>query len=156
MVWFLTVGISTITYFKVVNDDYLKTAIVFIEFSGVAGIMFYSFWKGKFVKLAKIDIALLLTLIATGFFWQISENVKIANLLLQIVIFISFLPIAIGLIQNRLKEKHIPWTLAAIAYSLQTTSLLINYDGNLYELFLPIINGISSLFYYEKCVKIQL
>lgn len=142
VVWFVIMGINTITYFKVVNDDYLKTAIVFIGFIGITSIMIYSLFKGKFAKLTKIDLILLFLSIIIGIFWQISENAKISNLLLQIIIFISFLPTAIGLMQNRLKEKHLPWTLAAIAYFFQTISLLINYDGNIYQLFLPIINGI--------------
>lgn len=142
VVWFVIMGINTFTYFKVVNDDILKTAIVFVGFLGITSIMLYSLIKGKFAKLAKIDLILLTLSIIIGIFWQISDNAKLSNLFLQIIIFISFLPTAIGLAQNRLKEKHWPWTLAAIAYSLQTVSLLINYDGNLYQLFLPIINGI--------------
>ncbi len=142
IVWFVIMGINTITYFKVVDDNYLKTAIVFIGFTGITSIMLYSLFKGKFAKLAKIDLILLSLSIIIGIFWQISENANISNLLLQIIIFISFLPTAIGLIQDRLKEKHLPWTLAVIAYSLQTISLTINYDGNIYQLFLPIINGV--------------
>lgn len=142
VVWFVIMGINTFTYFKVVNDDILKTAIVFVGFLGITSIMLYSLIKGKFAKLAKIDLILLALSIIIGIFWQISYNAKLSNLFLQIIIFISFLPTAIGLAQNRLKEKHWPWTLAVIAYSLQTVSLLINYDGNLYQLFLPIINGI--------------
>lgn len=142
VVWFVIMGINTFTYFKVVNDDILKTAIVFVGFLGITSIMLYSLIKGKFAKLAKIDLILLALSIIIGIFWQISDNAKLSNLFLQIIIFISFLPTAIGLAQNRLKEKHWPWTLAVIAYSLQTVSLLINYDGNLYQLFLPIINGI--------------
>lgn len=142
VVWFVIMGINTFTYFKVVNDDILKTAIVFVGFLGITSIMLYSLIRGKFAKLAKIDLILLTLSIIIGIFWQISDNAKLSNLFLQIIIFISFLPTAIGLAQNRLKEKHWPWTLAVIAYTLQTISLLVNYDGNLYQLFLPIINGI--------------
>lgn len=142
VVWFVIMGINTFTYFKVVNDDVLKTAIVFVGFLGITSIMLYSLVKGKFAKLAKIDLILLVLSVIIGIFWQISDNANLSNLFLQIIIFISFLPTAIGLTQNRLREKHWPWTLAVIAYFLQTISLLINYDGNLYQLFLPIINGI--------------
>lgn len=142
VVWFVIMGINTFTYFKVVNDDILKTAIVFVGFSGITFIMFYSLLKGRFSKLTKIDISLLIISLIIGVFWQISDNAKLSNLLLQIVICTSFLPTAIGLLQKRLKEKHLPWTLATIAYTLQTISLLINFDGNCYQLFLPIINGV--------------
>ena len=142
--WFVIMGINTVTYFKVVNDDYFKSAIVFVGFISVTLIMVYSLLRGKFVKLTKVDIWLLALSIIIGIFWQATKKAEVSNLLLQIVIFVSFLPTAIGLIQGRLKEKHTPWTLAAIAYSLQTASLLINYNGNLYELFLPIINGIMG------------
>lgn len=82
--------------------------------------------------------------IIIGIFWWITKNADIASLLLQIIIFTSYLPTAVGLIKNRLKEKHLPWTLIVIAYILQTISLLMNYDGNLYQLFLPTINGIMG------------
>ena len=140
--WFVIMGINVFTYFKVVNNDYLKTAIVFIGFLSITLIMFYSLFKGKFAKLAKIDTILLILSIIVMVFWQVTKNVNLSNLFLQIVIFISFLPTAIGVAQGRLKEKHLPWTLASIAYTIQTISLLLNYDGNLYQLFLPIINGI--------------
>lgn len=142
MVWFCIMGINTITYFQVVDENYLKTAVVFISFIGISSIMLYSLFKGKFAKLTKTDSLLLSLTIIIGVFWQITENAKLSNLLLQVIILISFLPTVIGLIQGRLKEKHLPWTLATIAYCLQTTSLLINYDGNVYQLFLPIFNGI--------------
>lgn len=142
IIWFVIMGINSFTYLKVVNDDILKTAIVFVSFFGISSIMLYSLIQGKFAKLAKIDWILLILSVIIGIFWQISENAKLSNLFLQIIILISFFPTAIGLTQNRLKERHWPWTLAVIAYILQTVSLLIDYDGNLYQLFLPVINGI--------------
>ncbi len=142
LVWFVIMGINTITYFKIVDEDYFKTAIVIVGFTGITSIMIYSLIKGKFSKIRKLDFFLLIISIAIGIFWIISKNANISNLLLQIIIFISFLPTVIGLAQNRLKEKHLPWTLASVAYTLQTISLLINWDGNYYQLFLPIINGI--------------
>ena len=144
VVWFAIMGISTFTYFRTVNNDILKTAIVFVGFAGITGIMLYTLIKGKFAKLAKIDFILLSLSVIIGIFWQISKNDKLSNLLLQIIIFTSFLPTAIGLLQGRLNERHLPWTLATTAYVLQTISLLINYDGNLYQLFLTIINGIMG------------
>ncbi|PCI21267.1 hypothetical protein COB64_00085 [Candidatus Wolfebacteria bacterium] len=140
--WFVIMGINTFTYFRVVDDNYFKSAIVFIGFFSITAIMAYSLIKGRFAKLANIDIVLLAISIVIGVFWQLTENAIVSNLALQIIIFVSFLPTAIGLLKGRLKEKHLPWTLAVIAYSLQTISLLVNYDGNLYQLALPVINGI--------------
>jgi hypothetical protein len=144
VIWFIVTGINTVTYFQVVNSNYFKTAIVFMVFLSMGITMAYSFFKGKFAKLAKIDISILILSIVIGIFWLITKNANISSLLLQIIIFSSYFPTAIGLMQNRLKEKHLPWTLIVIAYILQTISLLINFDGNLYQLFLPIINGIMG------------
>lgn len=142
IVWFVIMGINTITYFKVVDENYFKTAIVVVGFTGITFITIYSLLKGKFSKLGKLDSFLLIISIAIGIFWVLGKNAKTSNLLLQIIIFVSFIPTVVGLAQNKLKEKHLPWTLASIAYILQTISLLINWDGNYYQLFLPIINGI--------------
>ncbi len=142
VIWFIVTGINTVTYFQVVNSDYFKTSIVFTVFLSMGATMAYSFFKGKFAKLAKLDMSILTLSIIIGIFWWITKNADIASLLLQIIIFTSYLPTAVGLIKNRLKEKHLPWTLIVIAYILQTISLLMNYDGNLYQLFLPTINGI--------------
>ncbi len=142
LVWFVIMGINTITYFKVVNEDYFKTAIVVVGFSGITAIMLYSFIKGKFSKLSNLDLFLLIISLIIGLFWITGTSATLSNLLLQVLIFISFLPTAVGLIKNKLKEKHLPWTLASIAYILQTISLLLDWNGDYYQLFLPIINGI--------------
>lgn len=140
--WFVIMGINAFNYFEVVDNSYLKAAIVFIGFASITVIMVYSLVKGRFARLARIDATLLIISLIIAIFWQISQEANISSLLLQITIFTSFLPTAIGLWQNRLQEKHWPWTLAAGAYTLQTISLLIDFDGNYYQLFLPIINGI--------------
>lgn len=142
IIWSLIMTINTFTYLQVVKGEYLKVAIVFVSFISITLVTFYAIFKNKFAKLSRLDLLLLILAIIIGVVWQITDNAILANILIQLVLIISFLPTAIGLLQDRLKEKHLPWTLALIAYVLQTISLTFNYDGNIYQFFLPVINGI--------------
>lgn len=160
--WFAIMGINTLTYFQVVHSDYFKSAIVFIGFLSIFAITSYSLIKGKFAKPKLIDIILFFISIIIAIFWRLTKNANVASLLLQLTLLVSFLPTAIGVMQERLKEKHWPWTLAGIAYLLQTISLLINYDGNIYQLFLPVINGVlgnglvAAAVLYKKSTELHI
>ncbi|NCD01157.1 hypothetical protein EOL94_03640 [bacterium] len=144
IVWLVVMTINLITYSSLTDHSLYKTLITFASFSGVFLIMFYSFLGCKFSKLILIDKIILTLSLAIIVYWLTTKNDELSSLFLQIAIFISFLPTVFGLIQGRLKESLAPWAIATFAYSLHALSLLINYNGNIYEFCLPVINGIMG------------
>jgi len=142
IIWFVIMGFNTLTYFKVTEGDYFKTAIAFAGFVSVTVIMSYALWRGKFAKITTFDVIILLLAIILGVFWRSTSDDKLTNLLLQFIMLLSFLPTVIGLLQNRLREKYLPWTVATIAYVIKTISVPLAQKYSSWELFFPIINGI--------------
>ena len=141
-VLFIIMGINAITYLTVVNGDYLKATIVFVSFLMICTITLYTFIKGKFAKISTFDKWTLFVSVLVGIFWQTSSDARISNALMQIILFITFWPIIIGLWRGRLKEKQLSWNLAVVAYIFQTISVLIAFNGDYLQLAYPVINGI--------------
>ena len=99
--------------------------------------------KGEFVKLGRLDYVVILMVVIIGVFWQTTGDPITANLLLQLILLISFYPTVRGLLRRELREKPLPWNLAVISYVLLISAILIDWkSGAWLELIHPIVNGI--------------
>ncbi|MBI3634443.1 MAG: hypothetical protein HY228_02380 [Candidatus Yonathbacteria bacterium] len=67
----------------------------------------------------------------------------VANLLLQGVMVIAFVPTAVGIYDGRAKEKPFPWVLAVASYVLMTATIVIGWQGNWEALVHPLASGIG-------------
>lgn len=141
-VLFVIMGLNAVTYLTVVNNNYLKVVIVFVSFVVISAITIYSFVKGKFSKLTTFDKYILIVSLVVGVFWRLTDGARMSNVLMQIIIFLTFLPIVRGLLRGYLKEKMLSWNLAVVAYTLQLISILIDFNGDYLQLCYPLINGV--------------
>ncbi len=141
IIWFVVTLINALTYINVTNSP-LEGTIAITACCLMGIIMVYTLIKGKFGPLKTLEWWIIMLAISIGIFWQISANIIVAHLLLQIILVLSFVPTIKGLIKKELKEKAPPWITAALAYSLQIIALLIVYAGNWVSLAYPILNGI--------------
>jgi len=98
--------------------------------------------KGKFAKLEKLEYICLSLAVIVGIFWQITGDARLANIFLQAIFIIAFIPIWIGLLNGKLKEKYPPWVLAVICYSFNLAAIIIDWAGDWAQLVYPIVNGI--------------
>ena len=141
IIW-LSVGIlNAITYVLIV-EQWAKKTIAIVMVTAVAIIFIYSLLNGKFSPLRKKEKWALRLTVILATFWIITQNSNVANLLIQGIYIISFWTMIDSLIKGDAKEKHLPWTMSVFAYGILLISLLINFSGNYYELFYPIVNGI--------------
>lgn len=141
IIWFAVTLLNALTYDQIV-DSSLKGLIAKLAAILMLIIMIYSLVKGKFSSLKKIDTVALIACVIIGIFWKTTGLVNIANLLLQMILMIAFVPTIIGLIQGSGKEKPLPWILAVVAYVFQISALCLNLEGNYFSLVYPITNGL--------------
>lgn len=142
IVWFIAMGINVCNYWEVVDQQPEKAGIAVIGFIGISSTMVYSLVKGKFAKLKLPEFISIGLVTVTVAYWILTRDSHNTAFFIQASLIVSFYPTAQGLIKNELKEKHWPWTLSVIAYGLQTLSLVINYNGNIYPILFPLINGV--------------
>lgn len=141
-IWFGVSILNAITYFHVVSENAWQ-ALISITFAASAGILLgYALYAGKFAKFGKVEAVALTLAITSCVLWKTSGNADIANLLLQVTLLISFVPVIVGLLRNELRENPTAWTIAVIAYVFATTAVLTDYNGNWVSLAYPIGNGI--------------
>jgi hypothetical protein len=143
IIWLIVGVINLITYFYVVEGGVLRTGVLVVVTSGIAAVTIYSLIYGKFSRLSLTDS---ICLILAGFvvvFWQTTGDPVRANLILQIVYAVSFIPTIIGLHKGTLVEKHLPWSLAIGAYCFMLLAVIVDWHKTHWvALAHPIINGL--------------
>lgn len=141
-IWFGVSVLNTITYFQVVSENVWQVLISAVFATSAFALLGYALYAGKFAKFGRVETAALAIAIASAIFWKISGNADIANLLLQVTLLISFVPVIAGLLRNRLRENPAAWMIAVAAYLFATASVLTDYNGNWVSLAYPIGNGV--------------
>ena len=142
LVWWAVSILNFGSYFKVVNENYYKAAIAVVLTIGLSAVLVYAFRNGKFSRLAKEDMYCVGFAVIIAIFWAISGNAKVSNLLLQIIIVVSFFPTIRGLIQGTGQEQNLTWNLAVVAYILQTIAVYLDPEQTWISMAYPVINGI--------------
>ncbi len=142
-IWTVTTIMNAFSYFQVVDDFFTSLMTTTVAF-GISSIFAYSLIRGKFGRLGMMEWTSLAMALVIGIFWQVSGNAVIANLLLQVILAISFIPTVRGLLKHELKEKGLPWNLSVLAYSLMILSILVDptVENRLIALVYPIVNGV--------------
>ncbi len=143
LIWVVVSTMNTITYFSVVHGNVFEWTITLVATLGLTAIFLYSLIRGKFGRIGEEEILCTALAFGIGIFWRTTGDAIMANIFLQAIFLISFLPTMIGLVRGTLREKPLPWTLATIAYSLLILAILADWeDGSGYKLIHPIVNGL--------------
>lgn len=138
----VVITMNTVSYFAVVGGDLKKAAIGITVNVGILVVFGYSLAKGKFARLQKFDAVSLAMALIIGVVWKASGDAIIANMALQSVLFISFIPTFLGIMRRQLRDHPLPWGLAVIAYGFQILTVISADSWNWPELIYPFVNGI--------------
>jgi hypothetical protein len=149
IIWSVVTLINTFIY-EDLTQSLVKSAIAITAFALMTSMMIYCLLKGKFQplkRLEKLSLVSLFAALAIGIYWRQGGEIKTANVVIQIALLLSFIPTIANQIsywkkEEKLTEKHTPWTLGALAYTFQIIGLLINFDGRWEALLYPFLNGI--------------
>lgn len=144
VIWSIVSTMNAISYFSVVQDDILKASTSAISAVGLSIVFIYSLAKGKMGKIGLVEILSFLMAIIIGFLWKKTGNASMANLSLQLIFIVSFIPTIRGLLKRELKEKPLPWILAVISQGLLGLAIIFDWQsaGGWIALAYPIINGV--------------
>jgi hypothetical protein len=143
--WFIclmTFGLNTATYFFVVEKNIWKILLPSTILLGIIVVFGYSFIKGKFARIGIVEIVSVLLAIGIGILWKTTKDATLANLALQVVLMISFLPMIVGLLRRTLREGPLPWSLGVLSYIFLIVAIVLDWQGNWAELAYPFFNGI--------------
>ena len=144
--WFIwaSVGIiNSITYFYTAREELFQFLTTAVAAMGLCIIFIYALYRGRIGKVELTEKVSFLLAAVVMVIWRVSGDPVMANLSLQVVYFVSFIPTVKGLLEHRLKEKPLPWDLAVIAYSFMILAVLLRWGiENPEALAFPIVNGI--------------
>ena len=143
IIWLVIGLINVSSYIFVLRGDVLSALPLIVVVLGIISITLYSTIKGKFSKLAPTDLICFFFALATGIFWKISGDPVQANLWLQLVYVLSFIPTLTALHAEKIHESAGPWLIAVAAYTLMVVDIIFKWESTTWvALVHPIVNGI--------------
>lgn len=141
VIWLIVMTMNAVSYCIMV-ESWGKSLLAICSAAFIAALFVYSLIKGKFAKLAVLEYIVIGLALVIGVFWQITKDARLANLALQAILLISFVPTAIGIIRNTAKEGPLPWVIASVSYCFGVAAVLCGWSRDWAELAFPIVNGI--------------
>lgn len=134
--------INAITFYNVVRGNIYQSLIMFTSLFTVVLVFFYALNGGKFARLTSFDIFIFSITLFVGILWKLSSDDRMANLLVQLVIFIANLATIIGLWRGTLREYYLGWIIAGLSYVFAVLGLIIAHTTDWLAFFGPVLNGI--------------
>ena len=142
LLWVVVSLMNAVSYFLVVQENLWQSMYVLVATTGLTVIFIYSVMKGKFGKIGTMEKISFVLALAVGILWKTTGSADLANLSLQVIFVISFIPTIHGLLTHKLKEKGLPWNLAVASYAFITAGILTSESYRWIALVYPIVNGI--------------
>lgn len=143
LIWLVIGLINATTYFLVVEGNLLRSLSLILVNLGILVITLYSFFRGKFSPIGATELSCLSMGLAVGVLWQVTGNPILANLTLQVVYLISFVPTILGLHRGRLYERPWPWVLAVGTYVFMILAVVASWRRDSWvALAHPVLNGL--------------
>ena len=138
--WTLWVFISTLNCISyiVMSRDIVKGLLPIASTIACIAVFVVSLFKGKLSKLNLGDEIVLVLGFVSLFVWWAYHSATYANLLLQVCIFISFIPTYHGVWGNATNEKALPWFIWSSAYILTIIVVSLRWQGQYQDLVYPV------------------
>jgi hypothetical protein len=141
-IWVLIGIINSLTYFSLIADNWWQALVVLAAATFSLITFVYSLFRGKFSKISKIEIVVFILAIIIGVFWRLTANDRLANLFLQMIFVLSYIPTISGLIKGSAKESYVAWVVACVAYLLSAITVASNPAADWIALIFPLVNGV--------------
>lgn len=142
LIWFVVMSMNTVTYYFVSQGNILQIITPLVITFGIFLIVLFSLVKGKFGRVGTVDKIVLFFSCFVGVFWKTTGDPVISNLMMQVILLISFMPTVVGLIKGRLREKSLSWNLAVLSYCFLVVSIISGSSWTWAQLAYPFFNGI--------------
>lgn len=136
--WALLAIINTITYYLIV-DDLWKAGLSFTSVAANIYVLIILMLHKNYILL-KRDILLVGIGIVVIMGFVVSMNIKEIHIILQIVNTLSYIPLIIGIVDNKGKEPLGPWVVIYVASIANLVTVFAHYSD-----YWSLINPIRSL-----------
>ncbi len=141
LIWIVFTIMNFVSYFLVTDKNVWISSLSLVNSIGNLLLFFYILSRRKFAKLGNLELLCLGMALIIGIYWKISGNAIGANISLQSILVISYLPTYAGLWTGTLREHSFSWTLTTIGYALLTIAVGIDSSHtSRYALFFPLVN----------------
>ncbi|MFA6042523.1 MAG: hypothetical protein WCV85_01205 [Patescibacteria group bacterium] len=145
MLWVILTTLNCATYLTS-TSDIIKSALPIASSLANIYVFVVALRLGKFRPLDQLEKVILLLGSLIGLLWLLFHDAKMANLLVQIPIALSFYPTYRGVWRDPKTETRVfPWYLWSIAYLVSLIAIFLQWehdprpDDGLYQLAYPIL-----------------
>ncbi len=135
-IWGLGSFVAVMLYQDLAHD-WVKEFLPIVCSIAAFGTFVHMMIKGSFQRPDRLDIEMFLLDTAVVTYWIMSDDPISANVLLEVDIWISFLPILRSTWNKPETEDPKPWFIWSIAYTLLTVTVLMRWE-KWWDLLLPV------------------
>ena len=135
------------TYFVGSQATLIRCSVLIVSAVSLSALFFLSLFAGRWKLIKATEIICLVLTLMVGYAWyfQKATDPVTANILMQVILVISFVPAAWR--SYRFEDRQTPatWLWAVVAYVFMTAALLVDPQGfKPFQLINPLIPGICG------------
>lgn len=142
IIWFVVMAMNTVTYYFVAGKSLWPLLTPVVITSGLLLILAYSCIVGRLGSVGATELIVFSLAGVAGVFWSITKDPVMSNMMMQIVLFVSFIPTLFGLLRGELREAPFSWDCAVLSYVLLLASILSSVNWTWAQLVYPFLNGV--------------
>lgn len=135
--WVFLVALNTVSY-GLMTGDSVKAYLSFAGSIAAIAVFVNALVRGRFKRLNKWDIAALTIGFIASFMWWWFRSALYGNLILQLALFISFIPTVSSVLEDPRREPPLPWFLWGVAFAVVFIVVLLRWRGQPQDLVNPI------------------
>lgn len=157
----VTAWLNLTTYFVGSKTDWVRCSILIVSSVSLSVLFLLSIILGRWRMVRMTEVICLVLAGLVGYIWKLTADPVLANLLMQGILVISFIPSWVGTYRLTERQTSLTWAFATAAYVCMTIAVVTDPVGfKLFQLVNPIVpgiggNGLLALLAYrqEKMIK---
>jgi hypothetical protein len=135
--WAFLTLLNTSSYF-VMSSDWVKSILTIVNSFLCILTLVLALYRGKFDKLDIWDKLAFIVGVVAGLVWIGFKSATYANLVLQVSIFLGFIPVYRGVWKKPDCEKALPWLVWCIAYCFNAVTVALRWQGQWQDFAYPV------------------
>ena len=141
-IWSLVMIMNALTYHQILIHNPIKAVTAYVAALCLISISIYALLRKRFSRIHYFDGISVFLALCTGIFWQLTNNAFLAQIALQIILVLSYIPTLYGIYKGHASEQVYSWVLVVMSYIFLVISIMLDYRGHWIELLFPLVNGI--------------
>lgn len=137
--WFLWAigGVMVVLLYHDLAGDWVKEFLPFVCSLALIATFVHMAVKGSFQRPDRLDLEVFILDLVVVMYWVVSDNPFLANVFLELDIWITFVPIIRSTAKKPETEEPRPWLVWTVAYALFTIVVILRWE-KWWDLLLPV------------------